>query len=174
MEFEMTVDFYGLDDTRAYIDDMPRRVNERTLSTLNKWGQRFTKLGQILSPTDKYRAFDARRTKNKPFRVQWQYDLSATRDEAVLRIGNVDPRMPWIIWKTRPRGVIPKGGAAAMKQRGYPLRFYTADGTIHHQWEVRGGIAAHGTPGNPVHEKMLQRFGLEGALRFYSAWIIQP
>lgn len=174
MGFKVYWSIQGLDETRSYIDGMPGRVNQRTLSMLNRWGRRLKSLGTSLSPRDKLRTFDERRRKNKQFRAQWAYDVTASRSEAVLRVGNVDPRMPWIIWPTKPRGTIPKGGAVAMQIKGYPLRFYTADGTMHRAWEVRGGIAAKGTPGNPVHEKMLQRFRLEGEMVYYATWIVQP
>lgn len=174
MAFSVSWNIYGLDETRRYIDGMPKRINQRTLTTLGRWGRQFKQLGVMLSPSDKLRVFDARRRKNKQFRLQWQYDVSSTDTEGVLRVGNVDPRMPWIIWPTKPRGVIPHGGAMEQWRRGYPLRFYTASGAMHQQWEVRRGIASQGTPGNPVHEKMLERFNLEGALINYATWIVQP
>jgi hypothetical protein len=128
-----------------------------------------------MSPEDRLRKFDSRRRPvGQRFKLQWRYQVTQNADDVVLQVGNIDPRMEWIIFPTRPRGEIPIGGEEEMRGRGYPLRFFNYGGNEYRRWSVQGGIASKGTPGNPVHERMLSAFDLGDSMAEYATWIIKP
>ncbi len=175
MASNISVEMTGLESTEAYISGMPKRVNTRTQSKLHQWGREFVILGKLMSPEDRLRNIDSRRRPaGQRFKLQWRYQVQQGAQDIVLQVGNVDPKMEWIIFPTKPRGVIPTGGEAEMVSRGYPLRFFTYGGGMYRQWAVRGGVASSGTPGNPVHERMLSAFDLGDSMAEYATWIIKP
>ena len=166
--------FYGLGTVQQYIKGLPQRMNQDTLRTLNTWGKTFMILGKALSPEDRLRQIDnRRRPPGERFKLQWQYDLTATPTEAVLRIGNVDPRMQWIVFPTKSRD-IPTGGAVAQIAKGYQMRFYFYTGQMMKRWQIQGGAARHGTFGNLVHERMVYKFNFPAAATAFGVLLVRP
>lgn len=164
MTFSIEVDITGLEDVEGFMEELPGRVTSTTFFTFTEWGPELQELAGKLSPSDKLRTVDPRRNA-KPFRLQWQNEVERQSDTRVaLSVGNVDPRMPFIIGPTAPRA-IPRGGAAAQRRKGFPMRFFWVDGPLGAQfyigWQIRGGVAARGTQENPVHERALLFFNVD-------------
>ena len=135
------------------------RAQSGTRLVFEEWGQDMVALAQQLSPRDKLRGIDPRRRPEKEsFALKWRYEVKQSATGVELRVGNIDPKMPLIVFPTPPRD-IPKGGAAAQHDKGYPMRFFwSAGGGWANAFQIRGGVAAHGTPGQPVHQWVVEQF----------------
>lgn len=129
------------------------------LDEFEMWGQELTEIGARLSPRDKLRGVDPRRNE-KPFYLQWRHEKERESDtQARLSVGNTDPRMPFIIRDGSARQ-IPRGGAAAQRRKGFPMRFFWQRGPggpgFYVAWEIKGG-AAQGTTGAETREETITR-----------------
>lgn len=131
-----------------YVADRRREVSEG-------WGERMVKLAEDLSPKSLAGLVDRRKLKAKGehFAYQWVYEVIDTGDyEGRLTLDNTSPYRDFVLYPTSPHR-IPKGGRTEMKARGYPLRWFDlATGEEIRAWEVWHP----GTPGNPVHERVLE------------------
>lgn len=170
----ISITFNGLGTVQNYIKSLPRRMNQDTLHTLREWGKTFVILGKALSPEDKLRKYDPRRRPaSEQFKLKWRYQISATDTQALLQIGNIDPRMPLIVFPTKARP-LPKGGAAAQIAKGYPMRYFDYGGGMHKSWQIKGGVVSAGTPGNPVHENMVAQFDWPGNMAAFGVLLVRP
>jgi hypothetical protein len=164
MTFTIQVDAGGIDDLNEFLSRLPGQVTSTAFFVFDDWGRELKELGAELSPKDKLRQVDPRRSKNTPFYLQWDYETGRESETQVkLSVGNTDPRMPFIIGPTSARA-IPRGGGDAQRRKGYPMRFYWESGPagpgFYTAWQIKGGVT-QGTEGNPVHERMLVFFDVD-------------
>lgn len=164
-DFEIRVK--GVEDVQEIMERFVPAGSAAALFVFEDWGAELKNTAQNISPSDPLRRVDPRR--NSPrFSLQWQYDNRRTgNNEITLAVGNTDPRLPFIIGPTKPRQ-IPRGGAAAQRRKGTMMGFYWQGGPLgpgwYMAWEIKGGVAAHGTEANPVHEKALDIFNIDARL----------
>ncbi len=162
MAFNISLEVYGAQEIIQWADALPVKTQKQAFVIFDRWGKHMVKLGQKLSPRDKLRGVDPRRRPEKEsFALQWDYDVKRIGDGAELNVGNLDERMRFIIHDTKPRA-IPRSVTAQLT-KGYPMRFFWRGGW-HKAWMISGGVAAHGTKGQPVHEYILEEFDIDSHL----------
>jgi len=157
--FNIHFEIVGVESILKWADTLPKMTQRQALTVFGRWGRQMVRLGRQLSPKDKLRGVDPRRRPEKEsFALQWDYDTKAIgATGAELDVGNLDPRMRFIIFDTKPRA-IPRSVNEQLA-KGYPMRFVWRGGW-HKAWMISGGVAAHGTKGQPVHEWVLEEFNI--------------
>jgi len=164
---DFTIRVTGVEGVEEIFENFVPRGSAAALFVFEDWATELKDIAQRISPSDPLRRVDPRR--NRPrFSLQWQKDVRRTGDDEItLAVGNTDPRLPFIIGPTSPRQ-IPSGGAAAQRRKGTMMGFYWVGGPLgpgwYMAWEIKGGVAGHGTEANPVHEKALDIFNIDGRL----------
>ncbi len=152
MEFEFVV------ETRAFeksLDEMLRTWQIRTTDTLDEWGKELVNRAEDLSPQDKLRGVDPRRRpSSERLALMWRRNLGRAGRDFVLNVGNVDPKMPFILFDTSDAGTITSKGP-------WPLKWYLPDGTV----LKKDTVQHRGHKGQPVHEWALQAFDIDGKVR---------
>ena len=171
-----TIHVSGQDEVLNLLDGLGEKSIGAAAQVLLRWGNELTIIAQAESPKDPLRAVDRRRRGRPRFADQWESDARReTPTKARLVVGNIDPRLPFVIGPTSPRE-IPRGGAEAQRAKGYMMRFYWQDGPagagFYQAWQIHGGVAGGGTEENPVHERALGRFGVDGQLSDMADFIL--
>lgn len=158
---QVSVDVFGFDETVRYLEKMTPRQRRISVRELQDWGRELIFLGEVLSPKDKLRGKDwRRRPRDESFAKSWAYEIRPIPPgDFELQVGNVDPKMPWIIDGTNPRTI-------TASSWDNPMYFYWEGGYMgpgfYTDWVIVGGVAAHGTPPHPVHIQTLDNFDVAG------------
>lgn len=151
MAFDVQFTIVGLGKTAKFLAELPQvwrlKVNEK----MRGWGSELTTIAESLSPEDKLRGIDPRDRRKGKERLAnlWVWEL----DGGTLNVGNIDPKMPFIIFPT-------SGGAEITPKSADHLLFFDTSGGIHRRQSVIKGS----TPGQPVHDWTLQAFDLNGKI----------
>lgn len=136
----------------------------RTRAELERWGFVLSILAVAKSPQDKLRGVDARRRPiSRSLSRMWRYEVDTAGDDPLLNVGNIDPKMQFILFPT-------KGGKKITPKGDYPLRFYDARaGGPFFRWSVKKGK----TEGQPVHLWALDAFNLDSRVKDLANRLVQ-
>lgn len=150
MAFDVQFTIVGIGKTAKFLAELPQiwrlKINER----LQGWGSELTATAESLSPDDKLRGIDPRRrSSSEKLAKMWAWELGG----GTLNVGNIDPKMPFILFPT-------SGGAEITPKSADHLLFFDTSGGIHRRQSVIKGS----TPGQPVHDWALQAFDLNGKI----------
>jgi len=143
-----------LDQAIRGLEQLEQTISQRLEDELSHWSDVFlaTARGRVFYKDEQMRRIDRRREGQPRLRDFWKSEIEPIEDGAALNIWNEHPNVGAILFPTAAHR-IPLGGAAEMKARGYPLRWFDHLGGMHTQWE-----SWHpGTPGQPVHTETWDR-----------------
>jgi hypothetical protein len=150
--FDIKLSIVGLNNATKFIADLPNIWRPKISAQLLDWGGDLKSSAEDLSPKDKLRGVDPRRrSEGERLAKQWALQLGVSGNKQELDVGNVDPKMPFILFPTA-------GGTEITPKQATQLLFFDTAGTIFRRPSVVKGF----TPGQPVHEWALQEFDLDG------------
>jgi hypothetical protein len=152
--FDVQFSVVGVGKVAKFLAELPSIWRPKISTQLLSWGGELKSSAENLSPKDKLRGIDPRRrSEGERLAKQWLLQLDVSGNKQELDVGNVDPSMPFILFPTA-------GGTEITPKQATQLLYFDTAGTIFRRPRVVKGS----TPGQPVHEWVLQEFDLTGAV----------